>query len=61
MGWDGHVACFVFEGNCIYGLGGKLEGHRNDLEDTGLHERVITKWILENSVGRRGLDSSGSG
>jgi hypothetical protein len=52
MGWEGHVARFVFEGNCIHGLGEKPEGHRNDLEDTGVHERVITKWILKKSVGR---------
>jgi hypothetical protein len=52
MGWEGHVARFVFEGNCIHALGEKPEGHRNDLEEAGVHEMVITKWILEKSVGR---------
>lgn len=46
MGWEGHVARFVFEGKGIHGVGEKPEGHRDDLEDAGVHERVITKWIL---------------
>ena len=52
MGWEGHVARFVFEGNCIHDLGEKPVGHRDDLEDTGVPQRVTTKWILEKSVGR---------
>jgi hypothetical protein len=52
MGWDGHVARFVFEGNCIHGLGEKPKGHRNDLEDRGVHESVTTQWIIEKSVVR---------
>jgi len=52
MGWEGHVARFVFEGNGIHGLGEKPEGNRYDFCDTGVHEWVITKWILEKSVGR---------
>jgi hypothetical protein len=52
MGWEWHVARFDFERNCVQDLGEKPEGHRDDLEDTGVHERVITKWILEISVGR---------
>lgn len=41
MGWEGHVARFVFEGNCIHDLGEIHESHKNELEDTGVHKRAI--------------------
>jgi len=52
MGWDGHVARFVLKGNCIHDLGETPKGHRDDLDDRGVHERVTIKWVIEKSVVR---------
>jgi hypothetical protein len=36
-----------------------MEG--DHLEDLGIDRRIILEWILENGIGRCGLDSHGSG
>ena len=39
---------------------GKLR-ERGHLEDPGIDERIILRWIYRNWVGRHGMDGSGSG
>jgi hypothetical protein len=34
---------------------------KTDMEDVGVDERIILKWILKKWDGRHGLDCSGSG
>jgi hypothetical protein len=57
--WAGHVAC-MGRGEVHTGLywGNLREG--DHLEDPGVDERIILKWIFERLDEEHGLDQSGS-
>jgi hypothetical protein len=61
MRWAGNVACLGEMRNAYKILVGESEGKRDHLEDVDVDGNITLEWILENMVGRCGLDASGSG
>jgi len=61
MRWAGRVACMGEMRNAYKILVGESEGKRDHLEDVDVDGNITLEWILENMVGRCGLDASGSG